>query len=225
MVGGGEELAERQGFMIWREDGNMLVETNDHILAVIVRALVTFSTTGELQELSELSGMEKALYNSMISKIIRDDGKYYDKIKAQTINGFVSGIKARARSEGKRISDSVAKFQAEQMYNEKYNGGQPSSTIVNGGQLTKRSVAERNESPSLSITSSPAVAGAEALASADAITTEGDQWKNLLAIVKEKRTISPWDSKRLSEYFHDKGYYDTLKLVKDDEKLNEYLRG
>lgn len=214
-------MAERQGFMIWHEDGNMLAETNDHILATVVRALIAFSTTGELRELSELSGMEKALYNSMISKIIRDDGKYNETVKGKTINGFISAIKAKAKAEGKRISDSVARFQAEQMYNEKYNNSQQPSTTVNDRQLTKRSVAKLNESPSLSITLSPAVAGAQA----EATTTEQEQWSYILAIAKNKRSLDPYDHKKLSTFFHDKGYTDTLNLVEDDEALTRYLNG
>ena len=66
-------------FRIWNDDGKMLAELDDHVLAIIFRAIVTFSTTGEQQELSELSGIEKALYNSMISKMIEDKRRFMER--------------------------------------------------------------------------------------------------------------------------------------------------
>lgn len=114
----------RPGFMIWHEDGLMLKCADDATLAQIIRALIDYSTTGQLPAL-KIEGMTKALFDSMVSKINRDDKKYYDKWNNNTVNGFMRQIKSEAKAEGKTISKREARKIAEARLVDRYGNESP----------------------------------------------------------------------------------------------------
>lgn len=150
--------------MIWHEDGNILNEASDQVIATIFRGLYLFSTTGEIAGMN-LSGMETALFKSMIGKIARDDEKYNSQAKENTIKGLITAVRRQAMAEGKKLSNAQARAKAEEIYYANHpamaDNSQPQPAAADSSQLTKRSVAEHNLSVSYPETISPPKAVAE----------------------------------------------------------------
>ncbi|MBR2086927.1 MAG: hypothetical protein IJ906_07310, partial [Oscillospiraceae bacterium] len=86
----------------------MLKYADDTTLAMIIRALIDYSISGELPQL-KIDGMTRGLFDSMVAKINRDDKKYHDAWYEKTLHGFIRQVKSEAKAEGKIISDREAR--------------------------------------------------------------------------------------------------------------------
>lgn len=162
-------MAERQGFMIYHEDANMLLSADDTVIGLFFRKLaefsMTFDETGEVPIEVPFDGMTRGLYLSMRNKVIRDKNRYDETVRENTIKGLISAIKRDYKSRRMSISDENARQLATDKYQAMVNSGQPQLTPADSSELTvaERSVAEAaTETVPVTKNETVAVAGAKA---------------------------------------------------------------
>lgn len=128
----------RQGFMLYHEDLQMLKHADDSTLASFIRNLTEFSVgldeAGEIPTLQTENGMLKALYDSMVQKIIRDNEKYVETIKEQSIKRKMGHLQDEYKAKGIKKTKEQIRIEAEEWYTREYHGI-PQNTTVNPGIL------------------------------------------------------------------------------------------
>ena len=122
--GGG--VMARPGFMIYHEDGKMLKYADDTTLANVIRNLIDFSMgleeSGEIPHIESDNGIEIALYDSMIQKIVRDSGKYDEEVKEQSIRRKIGHLQNCYKAKGIKKSKEAIRLEAEEWYTKEYRG-------------------------------------------------------------------------------------------------------
>ena len=163
--GGG--VMARPGFMIYHEDGKMLKYADDTTLASVIRNLIDFSMgleeSGEIPHIESDNGIEIALYDSMIQKIVRDSGKYDEEVKEQSIRRKIGHLQNCYKAKGIKKSKEAIRLEAEEWYTKEYRGKPGYSNCNVPGTVTQAqtitptvtetitgAVAERSEAETLS---------------------------------------------------------------------------
>lgn len=110
----------RQGFMIYHEDGKMLKYADAESKLEIIDNLIDFSMNlengCEVPQINTTNQMAKALYDSMINKIVRDSGKYDVKVRNNTIAAKCKSIMSVSKATGTKMTKQKAMLMAEQWY-------------------------------------------------------------------------------------------------------------
>lgn len=108
----------RPGFMIYNEDGKMLlyldVDTRDKIVINLINLSVNMDETGEIPSLDCENGLAKALYDNMVEKVVRDDSKYKDKARQNAIIAKAAAIMRETKANGVKKTKEQAYIEAEQ---------------------------------------------------------------------------------------------------------------
>lgn len=213
----------RQGFMIYHEDGKMLKYASQSEIASIVCALIDCSIgleeSGEIPQPKLDNGIVRALYDSMVQKIIRDDGHYTDVCRERAIARKIPYLLEQYKEAGTKISQSQARKLAERWYDETYTKVEKSNQMNSNCSEAKRSESV-TPSETYSETLSPTVAVAEA--QAEAVTPESQQVYD--CVQNQGIPIKPAVQKLLDESIKNHGAGETIRAILQNPAFLNNLR-
>ena len=102
----------RPGFMTYHEDAEMLlalaaIDRNvmAECMVQVINYSLTLEKTGEIISCEIQNPMGQAVINRMTEKILRDAGKYGDRVRTNTINSWKKNLKDANTKLGAKLTD------------------------------------------------------------------------------------------------------------------------